>query len=94
MGYIKAEQVLPDEIIKLIQQYVDGKNIYIPKREDTKSDWGEISGTRRKLQERNKHIYEAYISGSKVHELAEKYFLSEKSIWRIISEQKQINQMG
>ncbi len=32
MGYIKAETVLPAEIIELIQQYVDGKNIYIPRK--------------------------------------------------------------
>ena len=29
MGYIKAEEILPVEIIELIQQYVDGTNIYI-----------------------------------------------------------------
>ncbi len=28
MGYIRAEEILPIEIIKLIQQYVDGENIY------------------------------------------------------------------
>ena len=32
MGYIKAETVLPVEIIELIQEYVDGKNIYIPRK--------------------------------------------------------------
>ena len=28
MGCIKAEGILPIEIIELIQQYVDGKSIY------------------------------------------------------------------
>lgn len=32
MGYIRAEKILPQEIIELIQQYVDGENIYIPKK--------------------------------------------------------------
>ena len=27
MGYIRAEEILPVEIIELIQQYVDGTNI-------------------------------------------------------------------
>ena len=30
MGYLKAEEVLPIELIELIQQYTDGTNIYIP----------------------------------------------------------------
>ncbi len=29
MGYIKAEEILPVEIIELVQQYVDGESIYI-----------------------------------------------------------------
>ena len=32
MGYMKAEEILPIEIIELIQQYVDGENIYIPRK--------------------------------------------------------------
>ena len=33
MSYRRAEEILPMEIIELIQQYVDGENIYIPKKE-------------------------------------------------------------
>lgn len=33
MSYIKAENVLPQELIETIQQYVDGKLIYIPCKE-------------------------------------------------------------
>ena len=32
MSYIKAESVLPQNIIEIIQQYIDGENIYIPKK--------------------------------------------------------------
>lgn len=28
MGDIRAEEILPDEMIRQIQQYVDGTNIY------------------------------------------------------------------
>lgn len=38
MSYIKAENVLPQELIEAIQQYVDGKMIYIPCKE--KQEWG------------------------------------------------------
>lgn len=32
MCYIKAKDVLPLEVIELIQQYVDGEYLYIPKK--------------------------------------------------------------
>ena len=33
MSYIKADDVLPQNIIKIIQQYIDGENIYmLPRR--------------------------------------------------------------
>ncbi|MDO4830535.1 MAG: hypothetical protein Q4A46_03565 [Clostridia bacterium] len=31
MSYIKADEVLPQNIIAIIQQYIDGESIYIPK---------------------------------------------------------------
>ena len=37
MSYIKAEKVLPKELLEDIQQYVSGKSIYIPSKE--KQDW-------------------------------------------------------
>ena len=33
MSYISAEDVLPKEVIEIIQQYVSGKSIYIPCKE-------------------------------------------------------------
>jgi hypothetical protein len=38
MSYLKAEDVLPKELIEAIQQYVDGTNIYIPCLD--KKEWG------------------------------------------------------
>ena len=32
MSYKKAEEVLPIEIIEMIQQYIEGENIYIPRK--------------------------------------------------------------
>ena len=34
MKHIKAENVLPQDIIDLIQQYVDGDYIYIPRKKE------------------------------------------------------------
>lgn len=89
MGYIKAEEILPVEIIEMIQQYVDGANIYIPKKADNKAGWGQINQAKDKIYARNKRIYQEYNAGARASELAEKYFLSEKSIWRILRNMKQ-----
>ena len=46
MGYKKAEEILPAELIEILQEYVDGDIIYIPKKK-TRAGWGTISGTKR-----------------------------------------------
>lgn len=89
MGYIRAEEILPLEIIELVQQYVDGENIYIPRRTENRREWGQNTRIRQELSLRNAEIYEAYRQGFKVPELAERFFLSEKSIQRIVREMKE-----
>ena len=71
MKYVKAIDVLPQEIIEIIQNYVDGEYLYIPRKNDIE-------------------IYEKYIKGLSISELSKEYFLSEKSIRKIIFNQKQI----
>ena len=88
MGYLRAEEVLPRELIEMIQQYTDGTNIYIPRREEVRSGWGEKNQTRKILRERNESIYKAYLSGCQMTELYERFCLSEKSIWRIVGQEK------
>ena len=88
MGYRKAEEILPMEIIELIQQYADGINIYIPRKEENKKEWGSGTSYKCDLQRRNRLIYREYLKGTAVCKLAEEYFLSEKSIQRIIRQEK------
>ena len=88
MSYIKAENVLPQELIETIQQYVDGKLIYIPCRE--KQEWGTTTSAKAFFRERNERIYDTYRSGMSLRELAVRFSLSEKSIQRILRDQKQI----
>lgn len=84
MGYVRAEEILPKEIIELIQQYVDGINIYVPRKEEKRAGWGQMNDARLKIYVRDETIYQEYLDGVKVKELAEKYYLSDKSIWRIL----------
>lgn len=88
MGYIRAEEILPDEVIKTIQQYVDGASIYIPRKEDKKAGWGQINRAKEQIYARDRKIYEEHCQGAAVKELAERHYLSEKSIWRILHNMK------
>lgn len=88
MGYIKAEEILPVEIIELIQQYVDGQNIYIPRRSENRLEWGSQTAIKQELAVRNHHIYADWHRGMTVSELTRKYCLSGKSIQRIIRKMK------
>lgn len=84
MSYFRAEEVLPSNIIELIQNYIDGENIYIPRKQVNKKEWGSQTLIRQELSDRNTSIFSDYKKGYKVPQLATKYFLSEKSIHRII----------
>lgn len=88
MNYVKAEDILPDALLKIIQQYTDGVYIYIPRKSGEHKAWGENSGARKSLKLRNSVIYRDYIKGKKIKDLSQKYYLSEQSIWRIINNQK------
>lgn len=82
MSYIKAEDILPKELIETIQQYVSGKSIYIPCKE--KKVWGSQTKTKQYYQTRNHEICKNHKNGLSVKVLATTYSLSEKSIQRIL----------
>ena len=88
MKYVKALDVLPEEIIKIIQEYVDGEYLYVPRKNENHKAWGEKSGIRKSLKVRNNEIYKKYLNGVTIFQLTQEYYLTEKSIRRIISEQK------
>lgn len=82
MSYIKAEDVLPKELVETIQQYVSGKSIYIPCKE--KKVWGSQTKTKQYYKTRNNEICIKHKKGVSVGILAREYSLSEKSIQRIV----------
>lgn len=90
MSYKKAQDVLPEEILKIIQEYIDGEYIYIPRKSENHKSWGENSGIKDSLKIRNNEIYKKYLNGNSVDELSKEYYLSEKSIRRIIGQEKRL----
>lgn len=83
MKYKNAQEILPDKLLKELQQYVSGETLYIPSVQSKKS-WGEASGARSYYKQRNEKIRQEYKAGSTMEELAEEYNLSVDSIRKII----------
>ena len=86
MSYVKADDVLPKNLLEEIQKYVDGQLIYIPRKNENSLSWGEKNGTKEKLAERNQKIVNGYYSGLTIEALSKEYYLSEKRIQGIIHE--------
>lgn len=84
MSYIKAEEILPEDLVRRIQQYVDGVYIYIPRKPGSRLPWGQHTEYKAELCERNIQIRADYKAGVSVCQLCQKYHLSEKSIRRIL----------
>ena len=84
MSYIKAEEILPEELIRQIQNYVDGVYIYIPRKPGTRHAWGQETDYKAELKARNDRIRSDYAAGTSVATLSRRYHLSEKSIRRIL----------
>ena len=86
MSYIRADEILPRELLEAIQQYVDGQIIYIPRKE--KQAWGSGTSTKEFFRERNERIFQAWQEGISEEELSRRFSLSRKSIQRILRKLK------
>jgi Mor family transcriptional regulator len=84
MRYVKAETILPDNLVREIQKYIQGEYIYIPSENIARKRWGEKSGNRDLLRIRNEDIRNKYKSGYTFAELAKEFFLSIDSIRKIV----------
>ena len=84
MKYINAKNLLPDALVKELQSYIQGGYLYVPSDQAQQKRWGEASGYRQELQQRNRQIVEEFRNGISMEELVEKYFLSVYAIRKII----------
>lgn len=89
MGYAKAFDILPAEMVWQIQQYIDGGVLYIPRKEACRKAWGAGTCTKRELAQRNARIYSDFKTGVPIVQLAQTYHLAEKSIQRILRQERQ-----
>lgn len=84
MKYKNAQVILPDALVKELQSYVQGEYIYVPIEQEQQKRWGEVSGYRQELRQRNQQIQEDYRNGISMETLSEKYCLSLYAVRKII----------
>lgn len=60
MNYENAADILPEDLLKRVQKFAAGKLIYVPETTE-KRPWGETSGYKQYLTERNQVIKEKFI---------------------------------
>ncbi|WFR55532.1 CD3324 family protein [Anaerocolumna sp. AGMB13025] len=87
MNYKKGADVLPDRLLKEIQEYVEGCLVYIPKSTN-KAGWGILSGTRQFIDKRNKNIKLLFEQGESIRNLSEQFHLGEDTIRKIVYKKK------
>lgn len=87
MKYLRAEDVLPDRLVAELQEYVQGSYLYIPAPKGTRRGWGELSGCRAELIQRNAQIKLAFQQGETLEALADRYYLSVSTIRKIVYHQ-------
>ena len=84
MKYINANEILPVRLVEELQTYMQAGYIYIPAKTEQHKSWGELSGYRKELEERNKRIIADYKQGTSMENLADFYHLSIYAIRKII----------
>ena len=84
MKYINAKNLLPDALVKELQSYIQGGYLYVPADQAQQKRWGEASGYRQELQQRNRQIVEEFRNGISMEELAENFFLTVFAFRKII----------
>ena len=90
--YENAKDILPEHLLREIQKYVSAKTIYIPGKKQKKS-WGETSGYKQYLKERNQAIRDQFLNRKEICYLSDQYSLSPETIKRIVYSKKEKNIM-
>ena len=63
MSYKQAAHILPPELLREVQAYIDGECIYIPRLAGRRRNWGEGTAIRRELKARNERIFADFTGG-------------------------------
>ena len=92
MKYENAKDIFPEALLKQMQKYAAGRLVYIP-ADGKKRTWGESSGYKQYLAERNRDIKAKFNAGAGIEQLADEYYLSCDSIKKIVYSKKEVFSM-
>lgn len=90
MKHSNATNILPEELLFEIQQYIQGELLYIPKLKSNYKKWGDTTQSKISTSIRNDKIRSAFDNGATIKELCKKYFLSQASIKKIVYDKSMI----
>lgn len=88
LKYENGKYIFPDNLLRQIQKYVSGTFVYIPSS-DKKRAWGETSGYKQYLADRNYEIKAKFRAGISIDALSDEYHLSFETIKKIVYTKKE-----
>lgn len=89
MNYVNANDVLPEELLSMIQKYYQGGYLYVPKKKHCATAAKQQTDYKIEMEKRNQYIYLKHLEGRTNGQLGNIYHLSESSIRRIIAKEKE-----
>lgn len=88
MRYDNAKDLLPEELVALLQNYVQGSYLYVPRKEGEEKKMRKKTVYAVEMEKRDKHIYEKHLKGWDNFRIGELYHISGSSVRRIISKER------
>lgn len=84
MKYRNASEILPDRLLKELQQYASGEILYVPSDKGRKK-WGENTGALHFYEQRNEEIRHKHFQEKiPIEKLCEEYNLSDETLRKIL----------
>ena len=85
MKYTRADEIFPSELLNELQAYITDGLVYFPAPKEKHKRWGEVSGEKERIKNRNNEIKDLYKKTQmSVEALAGQYNLSVETIKNII----------
>jgi len=84
MKYKNADSVFPAALLLEIQKYMQDGMVYIPKAKEKHKKWGENTGSRKYIAERNDKIRRKFQISNNICTLAAEYNLAVETVKKIV----------
>lgn len=92
MRYASAQDILPAGLLEELQKYIDGAYLYVPRKQENRLAWGDRTRSKAETAARNQLIFQRFCQGETAAQLAGAFFLTEKTVRRIIAQERRARQ--